>query len=178
MASKTTETTGKPARTRSTKLGFDALLHKFISSQRTTMNYARKLSEMALQHFHDHGDVTYLTRLYAAFEKNFMRRSALVKWACAHAPLRFEKSEFSKNKDSGAVELNLKAAFETPFWDFAPEQEITRYTVTAAYQRLANTYKTLTGEKSELDDGAKLLMDRFDSFLRANDPAAGSNVVN
>ena len=110
-----------------TKRSFDAALAAFIKGQNNLANLARECANLALTHFDEHGDVSYLQRFHDAFRQNFMRKKALVAWACEHMPLTYEGNKFSKNKADDAVKPNLTAAVAVDFWDFKPEGAIEFY---------------------------------------------------
>ena len=129
---------------------FDMALRAFLKSQTELMGLARECANLAISHFAEHGDTSYLQRLHDAFAKNFMRRTALVAWACEHAPIVFEGSKFSKDKSETAVAMNLDGALSVDFWDFKPEAVAEYYVGSDVIEALTRALKTFEGGKRKI----------------------------
>ena len=139
-----------------TKRDFDAALKAFVKTQGELVGLARECANMAIQHFAEHGDVSYLQRLHDAFVKNFMRRTALVAWACDFMPLEFKQGKFSKDKRENAVEPRLVEALQVDFWDYKPEAVVEFYVGSDVLEALKRTIKQFenTDRKAPADENA------------------------
>ena len=129
---------------------FDAALRAFLKSQTELMGLARECANLAISHFAEHGDTSYLQRLHDAFAKNFMRRVALVAWACEHGPIVFEGNKFTKDKRENAVAMNLEGALSVDFWDFKPEAVAEYYVGADIIEALQRALKAFEGGKRKI----------------------------
>src|SRR3990167_8408874 len=102
---------------------FTKTLKVFKSLTGKTMALARQLSEAAIGHFAEHGDLVYAQEFLDAMPKNYLRRVAFLKWLAAFSPIKMEGEKLLKDKRPEAVEFNLDGAKKLPFWDFAPDPE-------------------------------------------------------
>lgn len=107
---------------------FDKLLLIFKKTQARAMSACWDAAKIAMQHFHDHGNVSLLQRLHDAMDENFSRRAAFLKWAGENSPLAMEKGLFMKDKTANARPFNLEVAFAKEFWQYAPAPKITFFT--------------------------------------------------
>lgn len=161
------------------KISFEKRLERFKKNVALLMEDAQVLSEEALAHFIEHGQIGRLNDLYNAFPSdsrgraNFIRRVAFVKWACDHAPLVFSNGQFTgKDKSESAVEPNLKKAMEQPFWDYAPTPEAEFFgesDIVTALQRVITRFR---GERFKpKDDKALDALSRAESVVSNMDKA-------
>lgn len=127
---------------------FEEKLEAFKNATTRSKKYALECSQMALQHFADHGNVHYLQMFHDAMPKNYLRRNAFVKWAVDHAPLVWKESKFRKDLDSTKA-VDLAKAFKTPFWDYNPENPITNYTSETVVEAFEKVIKKFDGDKQK-----------------------------
>jgi len=125
---------------------FDKSLTDFKNATAKSMAAALICSQIALQHFHDHGDVSLCQRFHDAMPKNYTRRSAFIKWLASFSPIALKGGEFAKDKSDTAVDWNLEAAFAKPFWEFAPEKEILDFTSADIISDLKRVVKKFKNE--------------------------------
>lgn len=133
-----------------TKRTFDVALKAFLKSQTELMSLARECAGIALVHFAEHGDVSYIQRLHDALAKNFMRRVAFVAWACEHSPLVFEGGKFKKDTSETAVEFRVDEALQVDFWDFRPEATVEYYVGTDVIEALTKVVKNFESGKKKI----------------------------
>lgn len=109
---------------------FNAALQTFSRSTKSSMNAAKVCAETALQHFHDHGDTVLCQRFVEAMPKNYGRKTAFLLWAKDHSPILQitetvedkKVQKLVKDRTEAAIDWNLEAALEKPFWEYAPEK--------------------------------------------------------
>jgi hypothetical protein len=134
---------------------FLEMLEAFKTATSRSKKLALDCSQMALQHFADHGNVHYLQLFHDAMPKNFLRRGAFIKWACDHAPLVWKESKFRKDTSEAAVTLDLARANKVAFWDYNPETPILNYNsdnVIAAFEAVIKRFDN--GDKTKPADNA------------------------
>jgi hypothetical protein len=144
---------------------FDKGLKSWIQATSNSKDLARALSEVALKHFKDHGQVAKLQELHDTFTKhgkNYVRIAAFLKWLQAHAPITMLGGKFLKDKKKDWDETKYLQAFDTPFWDFAPDPE----NVVWAY---SDVVKTLTSalKKFEKDNYSPVNEEALQKFEKA-----------
>lgn len=135
-----------------TKRDFDTVLKAFVKTQGELVSLAREAANMAIVHFDEHGDVSYLQRLHDAFQQNFMRRQALVAWAADHMPLAFSQGKFSKDKRDSAVVPNLAGALAIDFWEYKPEPTVEFYVGSDVIKALNRVLDGFEGKRKEAAD--------------------------
>lgn len=143
-----------------TKRDFEVVLAAFVKSQEQLVGLAREAANMAISHFAEHGDVAYLQRFHDACRKNFMRRQALVSWACDFMPLVFEGGKFSKNKKEDAIEPDLEGALASDFWDYKPEATVEFYVGSDVIKALNKVIDGFDGGKRKMpanEDATKMV---------------------
>jgi len=107
---------------------FDRLLGDFKKATASSMDLARVLSHMAIEHACKHGNLSYAQKFVDAMPINYLRKTAFVEWMKAFYPLAVAGSIktgyiLTKDKSPEAIEPNLEGALKVDFWDFAPEAE-------------------------------------------------------
>lgn len=117
---------------------FEKLLLVFKKTQAKSMEACLEAAKIALQHFHDHGNVSLLQRLHDAMDENFSRRAAFLKWAGENSPLAMENKLFLKDKSANARPFNLEKAFAQPFWEYSPAPKITFFTAEGIVEQIEN----------------------------------------
>lgn len=114
---------------------FDEALKAFAKANDNSLKFARICSRMALSHFSEHGDLSYVQRFFDTMIANYNRRAAYTAWMIKFAPVVLDKMKWSKDKTAegfgkGTPESHvltdeqLAAAFKVDFWEFAPEAPI------------------------------------------------------
>ena len=168
-----------------TDMTFPQALSEYKKSIKKTSELALACSIMALGHYAQHGDVTYIQQFFAATPKNYGRREAFKLWACDHAPLMFDQGAFKKDHDraengeNGAIlNVELEAAQAKPFWDYHPEKEAQVYApsdVITQLKRVTGRYHNENRYKPE-DDKAVAFLSKVDAKINelAELAAAGS----
>jgi hypothetical protein len=132
------------------------------------MRLALELSKMALQHFHDHGDVAYIQKFHDAMPENYARRTAFKLWLRDNAPITMEGKKFLKDKDEDAIEFNLERAFGKPFWEYAPEKETIVWKADTFITQLERDIKRYgSSDKMEAaDEHAVAILNKTKSFVK------------
>ena len=103
---------------------FDKHLRVFTRSIEQGKAAARACAIIALEHFRDHGNLVLCQRLLDVMSdkgKNYVRRTAYLKWLVAFAPVMMEGGRLLKDTRATANKLNVEGAAKVDFWDFAPE---------------------------------------------------------
>lgn len=156
------------------KMTFDQVLAAMVKATDTAAQYALEASHMALTHYRDHQDVTYVQRLHDAMKKDFLRRNALVAWACEFAPIKVDKGKFTKDHDRIKGEgdeafraaFDLETAFKTSFWEFKPEQPIQTYyadNIVKAFEQVRDRFHS--DKKRPGNEAATELLGRIEQAL-------------
>lgn len=165
---------------------FDAALSAFKKSTETAMSAALAASQMALQHYAQHGDVLYLQRFYDAMPANFSRRVAFKAWVVAFAPaLSFKKEQFTlAGNGFKPADTDVDGALAAPFWDFAPEKEVKALSVDAMLAMFARTLKQASNRIDDNDVNAKRTLASIRGALKpfigdkANAAATADDAIN
>ncbi len=132
------------------EITFEAALKLFKKANAQAQDLARVCSEMALSHFYKHGDLVYCQQFFDAMVQNWNRRVAYFRWLQAHAPIIQMDGALAKDKSPEAVKMSddlLKAALETPFWDFAPEPGIVDFDIADIDQAIRNVIARFHNER-------------------------------
>lgn len=140
---------------------FDAALAGYVKSGVNHREYAGECAQFALEHFKKHGDLVYADRFAEAMkETKTMRRTAFIKWMVGVAPCVMEKGKFKSDPKRGKfADIDLEAALEVPFWDYAPEEQIQDYGKDDVLKAFNNVIKRFSDEtKANLDDRAKAVL--------------------
>lgn len=146
--------------TQAVRLSFEDALTSFRNATASSMEYARLCANMAYEHFRDTGDVVYAERFVNEIDnsaKNYVRKTAFLKWLAAHAPVRVEKGRLFKDKSDDAIDYNDKA-LEISFWDFAPEKEAVLFGPDELLKALSRTIGRFRDEKHVAKDESALDM--------------------
>lgn len=118
---------------------FDKALGLFIKLTDSGMDAARQCAMLSLAHFQEHGDLSQCQRFLDAMgenRKNYVRRTAYLKWLIAHAPVVLTSNKLTKDKVRGDDAFNLEAAFKISFWDYSPEALVVNLGVDDAFKRI------------------------------------------
>lgn len=159
---------------------FEVALKNFKRSVKSSMRYARDCAELALEHFAEHGNTSKLTTFLEAMPDNYLRKAALVKWAVTFAPLSLESKKFVKDMTRKDMKIDLKAAFEKPFWDFAPEPEIKNFTaddLLANVQTLIRRYENAERMKAADEQAERTLKALKQAVENVKVPAAPAETL-
>jgi hypothetical protein len=124
------------------ELSFADCLKRFVSATKNSMKYAILCSEMGLAHFEKTGDLVYCQSFMDAMPKNFIRKTAYLKWLVAFSPAELKGGKLVKDKSETANPFDLDGARQITFWDMLPEKEIKNF---AAADALAAVVKLLDG---------------------------------
>lgn len=156
---------------------FEEALTVFKSATSTSMEAARACAAYAIVHFKEHGDLSQAQSFLDAMPKNYVRRSAFLKWLHAHSPVLVEKNHLSKDKvraeRDGEKAWNVAAALATPFWDFAPDREEFVYTGDDIITVLQRALKRFTNDHSKpKDEAAKAQLAAAQRAIGALKPVA------
>lgn len=165
----------KPKGTPRPKMNFDTRLIAFIKHTSASMTAANDCAVLSLIRFKDNGDLSQCQRFLDAMSntgKNYVRRTAYLKWLAAHSPIKFEGGKLLKDKDEDAVAFNLEAAFSKPFWEFAPDQEEILLTHDGAFEKLMKTIKYFRSAKVKMDDPTKRMVDTVEAAIKQANAAA------
>lgn len=147
---------------------FENALATFIASTKSSQESARVCSEMALAHFAEHGNTIWLQRFHDAMPKNYTRRAAFLKWAAAFSPLAMVKGKLVKDTSEHAAEFNVEGAAKKPFWEFAPETEITEFSAEDIVAAMENLVKRFQGKKFHAHDArATAMLARVEGIVTA-----------
>lgn len=121
--------------------GFDHVRQLFRKSIRDSKAYSRFLSETALINFTNHGNTNQINDHFYDLRhdgKNFTRPAAYVKWATKFAGLKLENNKLVKDtaradmfgeegKPTARALALLDEARAIPYWEFAPDKELTKF---------------------------------------------------
>jgi len=130
------------------KVAFTKALAAFVKATNSSMKYARQCAEMAIQHYQEHGDLSYAQELLDAMPRNYVRRVAFLKWLSAHSPVAMDGPKLVKDKSDGhETRWNIEAALATPFWDFAPDPEQISFVDTDVVTSLNSAIARFENEK-------------------------------
>ena len=102
---------------------FDVALSRFKTATRSSMKYAQICAEYSLRQFADHGNLNQAQAFMDAMPKNYVRRTAYLKWLAAHSPVTMQQGKLLKDVSDNAQPFNVEEALKVTFWDFAPDQE-------------------------------------------------------
>lgn len=133
-------------------VNFDKALAVFISSTKTSMEAALQCSHLAIKYFEEHGDLGQAQRFIDAMPKNYVRRTAFLKWLAAHAPVTMEQGKLIKDKSDNAIDWNVDAALIKPFWDFAPDKEDMHWGKDDLVAQINKLVKRYSGDKYVAND--------------------------
>ena len=88
-----------------------------------SMELALVLSQAAILHFEEHGQLHYCQEFLDAMPNNYSRKPAFLKWLAAHSPITMVDGKLKKDKAENAQAFNTAGAMKKPFWEFAPDKE-------------------------------------------------------
>ena len=103
------------------KRTFDQALNTFSRSIKTSMTAARECSNLAIEAFAEHGDLSLAQRFFDAMPNNYVRKTAFVEWMAHFSPVTFEKGKFTKDKSDDAIEFDVPHAMLSAFWEWKPD---------------------------------------------------------
>ena len=147
------------------KVTFDEALKRFVKHTALSMKYAEMCAQMALQHFHDHGQVARLQQFFDAMPENWVRKAAFKLWLRDHAPITMVDGKFLKDVSEDANEFNLAQAFAKPFWEFAPDPEDVYFGRSDLVSDIEKLIKKREGKRQFADDDdAKAALAQVKSF--------------
>ena len=166
---------------------FNASLKKFKSAVKTAMQTARDCAEFALAHYKDHGDTFPLQALHDATPKDYGRRPALVRWAINFGNIKIETGTFKKDHNHPFVkdnaDIDLDAAYAKPFWEFAPEKQVTTFTINdilkgidGVFSRFENaeSFKALTPTDQKKTGDLKAFWENHKDDLKADEESVAA----
>jgi len=139
------------------KLNDSDLLARMVTAQNELLPMIQELAERAMVRLsQDNPDARLLTNLYNALHNNAFRKEALTKWAVAHAPVKFERREdqswhFVIDKDRCDA-VDLEAAFENPFWDWAPAAKPKEWSAAAMRGEIEGIIKRYAKAANKIED--------------------------
>ena len=143
---------------------FEKLLKVFTDATRSSMEAAVELSHMAIQQFHDSGDVgvnSFAQRFLNAQNRNYNRIDAYLLWMKAHSPLevhgslkdgytlRKDKSKAKIAEDAGVDPFDLEGAFSKPYWEFKKPQENVVFRTADVIKALKQALKKFGSDKQK-----------------------------
>lgn len=162
---------------------FEDVLAAFIKATNSSKKLAGECAQMAITHFHAHGDVSRCQQFFDAMPQNYLRKAAFVAWLVYHSPILLEDKKFSKDmaraEELGDAAWKIEEALATTFWDFQPEQPVVNYSLDDAQSQVIRLVKRLRSAKMQAGDPtAKAFVDRLETFAQ-NTPDAirGENLV-
>ena len=148
---------------------FTKQLGAFKRHLSSTMKLARELAEASIDHFHEHGDLSYTQELYDTMGKNFVRRDAFTKWMVSFSPSMLVEGKWKKDKSEEANKFNIAAAKKLPFWEFAPAKDISDFSAEdlfGAVLKFVSKYEN--GKKySPHDETARVAVERIKDAVTA-----------
>lgn len=133
------------------RITYDAAEQGWIKATVTGIKYARLASELAFLHWEKHGDLVYCQRFIDAIDKhgkNYIRRTAFLRWLAAYSPVAMTDGKLHKNDSPDAVPFNTEAAMAAPFWDFDPEPRIATLNANDVIQRIQSAVKRMRNDKT------------------------------
>jgi len=145
-------------------LGFAEVRKKFQAGIRDSMAYSRYLAEESLAQFVRNGNTNWLNdHLHdlTVHAKNFVRPAAFVKWATAHAQLKYENKQLVKDKDRKIDDpaALMAKALTMPYWAFAPDMELVQFGAGDFLAKLDALIKTFEGKhKAPKDEAARNIL--------------------
>jgi len=74
---------------------FDQMIEAWHKATKSSKELAREISNYALSHFFEHGNITLLNKFLVALEttgKNYVRKAAYLLWLKAYAPVKMEQN--------------------------------------------------------------------------------------
>ena len=140
------------------QLTFEQVLEKIKAATSDSMKYLRLASEMALEHFAEHGNLVYCQQLFDLLsENNYVKRSRMsfVRWLAKYAPIKVEQNHPTKDRDR-EEEIDLDGARKEPFWDLAPPKEIVNYTKDDVVTSLKRAIAPFRGDRKTANDDEAL----------------------
>lgn len=102
---------------------FEAALTRFKGVQTNAKKYARMCSELAIVHFHEHGDLSQCQKFHDAIDRNFGRPVAFLLWLAKFSPVNIEKGHLTKDVSPDAKPFDLEGAMKEPYWESEPNKE-------------------------------------------------------
>lgn len=159
---------------------FQQKIVEFKKVNALSMTLARELSEMAFDHFEQHGNLDRAQQFYDALVKDWNRRTAFVAWLCDHSPAKFENKLFKKDRRPEARDFNASGAKAHPFWEYLPEAEVKVYNSVDVVNDLLKVIKNHRNEKKfkALDEATKNFLNMAEAHitkLGMGNTATGAN---
>ena len=174
---------------KTTMTTFQDAMKVYLVSRNNYVANAQTVSNAALEHFAECGDLTPCQTLYEAMPQN-LRRSAFMKWVCAYAPAVLVEKRFKKDKSDRAIEVygpteeshkhtNLRGipdhadenqrfgALEVHYHDFTPEKEIFNFgadDIMSALRRVLKRFSDTDRSKAR-NDNAKTKLQEMQELL-------------
>ena len=156
---------------RKASANFDAALEGYRKSGVDHRKYAGECAAFALKHFVEHGDLIYADRFAEVMkETKTMRRTAFIKWMTGVSPCVLTSGKFKYDASRGKFEdVNVEAALEVPFWDYAPEEQIQDYGKDDVIKALNGVIRRFSDEtKAHLSDEAKDVVVGLKDYVEAS----------
>ncbi len=167
-------------KTSETENRFNSLLGVLKSSTKAAKDASLELSQMAIQQFADHGNLTFANIFVKDLDNKFLRVGAFVLWMKAFSPVvvegsitagySFKKDTVNAEKPSdneNGVVCDLEGAFEQSFWEFSkPEEEVKEYDYNEPIKVAMAALGRLHSKKFRAkDDPAILMLSRTEKVL-------------
>lgn len=136
---------------------FQTALKRFVAANRNAMKYAVACSQLALQHYYEHGDTAYIQQFWNAMTQNWNRRSAFATWIVTFSDAILEDNVWKKDKSDKHVvvtEEMKQKAMEKSFFDFVPEKAITTFKAEDIQEAIRKLVARFEGDKMKPESDA------------------------
>lgn len=157
---------------------FEQILKAFVTATNNSKKHALTLSHMAIETFHEHGDLSRAQLFLDAMPQNYLRKQAFVAWMVEFSPAKVEGTKFVKDQSRDeSTAWNIEKALETSFWDFSPEKPIVNFSLEDAKTqvlRLVKRFENSEKYKAE-DDAAVNFVQSLSNFANTYTPNAADN---
>jgi hypothetical protein len=149
------------------KMTFEQGLSKWVKTTEQSKALLHGLACVALTLFVEHGDLSKLQILLDTLKsvgKNYVRVAAFEKWMAAHAPITMVEKKLVK-KDGAFDAALIEKALDTPFWEFAPDQEVSPFLANDIIARLNGMIKQFKGKSyTPKDAEAQRMLTKVEEF--------------
>jgi len=149
-------------------------LENFKGAITNAKQYAREAALLALDHYREHGDTSYLNQfgeVLTSHAKNFTRKNPYLIWACTFANVKWENEKFSKDMSRKDMVIDMEKAAAKDFWDFVPEKVAKAITGDDIIARLKAQLKSFeNGSTFTLDDAGRATLALLKSAIAGVSP--------
>lgn len=150
------------------KKTFEQGLDLWVKSTRQAKDLLHALACVGLKTFVDHGDLSKLQLLLDTMKregKNYVRIAAFEKWMSVSAPITMVDKKLVKKENGKFDEALIEKAFDTPFWEMIPDQEVSPFGANDVIQGLNAFIKRLKGKNSTPKDAdAQRMLAKVEDF--------------